>query len=576
MPASSRAQRLDDVLALIDQYVADVLAGRRVVGRLERLAVERHARDLERVERGEAPGLRFDPGCGAHALEFVVRRVRHSKGEWAGKRFRFTSRSSWQAFALWSMFGWQRKRDDGRWARRFRYVYVSVARKNGKSMIAAVVLLYMLAFDGEGGAECFAAATKRDQAKIVWTQAAGIVRKDPELRKKIRVIASRSHMYVIDDPESYAQALGRDQDSHDGLNPHLAVVDEFHAHKDGSQRDVLQSGQGARIEPMMLVITTAGSKRTGPCWEDDDTAARVLEGTATDDTLFAFIARPDEDDDPELTTTLQKANPNLGESVYEQAIRDDLRAARNAPGKWPEFRRKRLNLWTEESLSWLGTEVWDACAGDVLAAELAGQPCVVAIDVSAVQDYTAAVACWLAPDGLLRLKPRLWIPGETLIERERTDRVPVAEWVRQGWVERIPGAVIDQDAIKQYLVDLRERHDIRKVAIDPYNGWKLATDLMTLGFEVEHFRQGWATMSPAMKETERRLLSQTLQHDSNPAMRWMFANVAAVRDSAGNVKPDKDRSANRIDGPVAAIMAVGVAAKLEDTDPGIGSWVISA
>ena len=553
----------NELRAFVSGYIESVQSGARVVGKYERLGVERHLRDLARTD----PELRFNERRALHMLRFAVTLVRHTKGVWAGERFEFSAASSWQAFILWSLFGWER-RTDGEWRRRFRSAYISVGRKNGKTMLAAIVAIYLLAFDGEASAEVYFAATKRDQAKIGWKQAASIVRqsRSKELRKLIKIVDSRSNMNIEDDG-SVCEALGRDADTMDGLSPSCGIVDELHAHKNRDTWDVLESGMGARKNPLMLGPTTAGSVRAGLCWDLDHDAVRILEEVITDDTLFGYIARVDDGDAWDDPAVWPKANPNLGVSVYPEKLEDAARKAANNIAYLGEFRRKHLNEWTEADTAWLALDKWDACSsGPIDADALRGRRCYAAIDLSSTSDISALVLVFPPapateadpePEDRWQVLPFYFIPSETIPARVKTDRVPFDAWVDQGRVIATDGDVIDHAAIRHKLIDLGGLYDIREVPMDPYNGWQLASELQGCGFEVVQFRQGFASMSPAMKEAEKLILSGKLDHGCCPVLRWMLRNISVKTDPAGNIKPDKSRSADRIDGIVSLIMGVG-------------------
>lgn len=547
------AQELE---ADVQKYIVGVLKRRVVVGRLVRLAVERHERDLE---KGAARGLRFNAKRALRALWWISNRLRFSKGRWAGKPFEL---APWQAFIVWCLFGWERKGSDGAWRRRFKTGYVSVARKNGKTELAAALGLVALVLIGERetGGEVYSAATKRDQAAICWKAAAAMVKKSPELLKEIGVHESRYNLAHYPSDSKF-ETVSADSDTLDGLGPHFAIVDELHAHRTSGVWDVLESGTGARSEPMMLAITTAGEKRSGVCWDLETDAIKILEGIGeaegAGDDLFAFIARLDDGDDPFNATVWAKSNPNLGISCLPEKLEIAARVAKRRPSALPEYLRKNQNLWTERSLAWLPMTEWDACAGKVDAEALRGEKCFVALDLSSVADYTAGAAVFPRPDGSYDALFRLWCPEETLVDRATTDRVPVTAWEKQDLIHATPGAVVDQDAVKDWLVNLRERYDVVEVPMDPHNATKLRVELEGLGFVVVDMRQGWVTMSPAIKETERIIRKKLLRHGGHPVIRWMFSNVAIKRDARENYSMDKARSGDRIDGISALSMAIG-------------------
>jgi phage terminase large subunit-like protein len=491
-------------------------------------------------------------------LCWIEYRCRFTKGEWAGQDFRL---SPWQAFVLWCLFGWERK-VRGQWVRRFRVAYMSVARKNGKTELAAAIGLVFLLVPGEAekGGEIYSAATKRDQASVSWRAAASMVRRNRALANEVGVHESRQNLAHYD-TESKFETVASDADTLDALGPQLAIIDEYHAHPDARVFDVLRSGMGARREPLMLVTTTAGGKRQGACWELETDAIKILEGIGeaegSGDDLLAFIARLDEADDWSNERVWVKANPNLEVSCHLDYLRVEHRAAKRRPGAVGEFLRKHMNLWTEVSSAWMEMPDWDGCSAAVDLEALRGKRCFVGIDLSAVSDYTAAVAVFPHEDGYMDVAPAFWIPAETLVERGRTDRVPVMQWVQQGLVTATDGNAVDQDAVKEWLINLRERANVAEVPTDPHNATKLQTELLQLGFNVSSMRQGWVTMSPAIKQTEILIRKRRLRHGGNPVLRWMFSNVALKRDAHDNVSLHKGRSADRIDGIVALVMAVG-------------------
>lgn len=562
----------DELEREVGDYISGVLSGAVVAGRLVRLAVERHQRDLVAAARGER-GLRFNRRRALRAMWWMEHRLRFSKGEWARKPFRF---APWQSFIVWNLFGWERF-VDGRWIRRYRTAYLSLARKQGKSELVAGIglLCLVVAGEAEAGGEVYAAATKRDQAHIVWESAARMVRASPLLKKEIGVHDARHNLAHYETGSKF-ETVSADADTLDGLSPLVGIVDEYHAHPTTEVYDVIESGMGARREPLMLVPTTAGAKRQGPCWDLESDAVKILEGIGeaegSGDDLFAFIARLDEGDEWTNEAVWPKANPNLGVSCHAEKLRIGARVARRRPSALNEFLRKHMNLWTEVSTAWLPMDAWDApevCA-PIDADKLRGRRCFAGIDLSAVSDYTAGAAVFppAKDDPAWYVVPAFWIPDETLVERSRTDRVPITTWVERGLVTATAGPVVDQDAVKEWLLNLRERYDVVEVPMDPHNATKLQTELMALKFTVVSMRQGWVTMSPAIKQAEILVRSKALRHGGNPVLRWMFSNVALKRDANDNLSLNKARSGDRIDGIVAMVMAIGRAAAHETTKRG--------
>ncbi|MBF8255860.1 MAG: hypothetical protein HW404_368 [Anaerolineales bacterium] len=540
--------------SLVTQYAEDVVRGRLVTGRLVRLACERHLRDLK---QGHKRGIHFDAEAAARAIGFFGI-LRHSKGEWAGQVFEL---ALWQAFIVGSVFGWMRA--DG--TRRFRTALEEVARKNGKTTMLAGVGLLLAFFDGEPGAEVYAAATKRDQAKICWSEAKRMVQKTPALKSRIQVLTANLHNPAT---ASKFEPLGADGDTTEGLNPHGAIVDELHAHKTRAMVDVLEEATGARRQPLIFHITTAGFNRNSVCYEYHDYSIKVLEGIIDDDTWFAYIAAIDELDEWTDPKCWIKANPNLGISVKLDNLERRCEQAKEAPGRQNAFKRMRLNVWTEQAERWLDMAVWDENDGACDLEDLYGQPCFAGLDMSSTTDLTALELAFPDPDETedLDVLSFFWCPKEGVARRARVDHVPYDVWVEQGHIEATEGNVVDYDHVRRRLNELRDDFDIKAVVIDRWNSTQLQTQLQGDGFNVVPMGQGYASMSAPTKELERRIVGRKVHHRGNPVLRWMASNVAAEQDAAGNIKPSKAKSTERIDGISALVMAVDQLIRDEDED----------
>jgi phage terminase large subunit-like protein len=543
-------------LAPYHVYARDVVAGRIHASRWVVLAAERHLRDLR---DGAERGLRFDPAAAQHALDFFGL-LRHSKGQWAGKPFVL---QPWQAFIVASLFGWQIQ-VDGEWVRRFRKAYVQIGRKNGKSTFAAGIVLYLFYGDGEPGADVYCAATKNAQAKIVWGEAMRMVKASPRLARAIGITGGErpgqmANMHVIE-TASKLEPLGADRDTTDGLNPHGAVVDELHAHKTRGMWDILETAIGARRQPLLLAITTAGYDRHSICWEVRDYSAKVLEGVLADDSWFAFVAEVAEDADWTDEAVWPHGNPNLGISVKLDDLRALAAKAEATPAAQNAFRRLRLDQWTDQASRWMPIGTWDACRGEVDPAALRGRVCYAGLDLSSTRDLTALVLYFPpvpAGDPLGRLLAYFWVPEENVEKRERDDRVPYRAWIAAKLITPTPGNVVDYDRIREFVKGLAVRYSIAEIAYDPWRATQLAVQLQEDGATCVEFRQGMASMAGPMAEAEKLILGKKIVHDGHPVLRWNLSNVAVKSDEAENVKPDKARSRERIDGLVAWVMAVG-------------------
>lgn len=529
------------------QYVRDVLSGAVLVCKWVRLACERHQRDLE---TGAERGLFFDEQAAMVVITFFSL-LKHSKGEWAGRPVIL---EPWQQFVVWNLFGW--KLADG--TRRFRTSYLEVARKNGKTTLAAGIGLYLLMADGEGGAEVYSAATKRDQAKICWGEASRMVKSSRALQRE-GAVAFTSNIHVVETNSKF-EPLGADADTMDGLNVHGALVDELHAHKTGDLWDILETATGARRQALMFAISTAGSNRQTICFQQHEYTQKVLEGVIEDDSWFGMIYTIDEDDEWDDESVWIKANPNLGVCKKLDDLRRLAKRAKEIPSRLTAFLRLHLSLWIQGATKWIPRMHWDACAMAVEGDGLRGRTAYGGLDLSSTSDVTALV--WVFPpqaDGdLYQVLCRFWIPEEAMVERSRHDRVPYDVWVRQGYMMATPGNVIDYDFILAQVEDDLAAYDITELAFDRWGASRIQTQLMELGDEdfLVQFGQGFASMSPPMKELEKLILGHKLAHGGNPVLNWMADNLVVREDPAGNLKPDKEKSIEKIDGMVALVMAL--------------------
>lgn len=547
--------------AIVEQYCDDVLNGRIPACQYVKQAVRRHLDDLEHARER---GLHFDKNAAQLVIDFFGL-LKHSKGEWAGQTIEL---EPWQQFVTWSLFGW--KREDG--TRRFRTAYVEVSRKNGKSTWAAGVGLYLMVADGEPGAEIYTAATKRDQARISHAEATRMVKVSPPLRKRITI--HRDNLF-IDGTASLFKPLGADSDTMDGLNVHGAVIDELHAHKTRDTWDVLDTATGSRRQPLIFAITTAGYNRQSICWEQHQYTEKVLSRTIEDDTWFGVIFTLDQDDDGELDDWEDegnwiKANPNLGVSKKWDDMRRKARKAKETPAALNAFLRKELDVWTQAEVRWISREHWDQCDAPVRGDQLAGRMCYGGLDLSSKIDITAWVLVFppLVDGGTYQIMCRFFVPEWSMHERTRRDRVPYEAWVRQDYITATPGNVVDYDFIVAQIDEDMQRYDVQEVAFDRWGASQIQTTLQNLGGEefLVQFGQGYKSMSPPMKELEKLILSHRLAHGGNPVLTWMADNLVARRDPAGNIKPDKQKSLEKIDGMVALIM--GLDRAIRHDEPG--------
>jgi phage terminase large subunit-like protein len=545
-----------------NQYIDDVLTGRQVACKWVRLACERHQRDLA---NGQDRCLKFDDAAARHAIDFF-RFLRHSKGEWAGQTVEL---EPWQQFVIALVFGWMAQDDQGSWLRRFRTTFLEVARKNGKSTIAAGVGLYLFDADGEPGAEVYTAATKRDQARITHSEATRMVKASPFLRRRIRTF--KDNLNILNTAAKF-EPLGSDTDSMDGLNVHGAIVDELHAHKNRETWDLLDTATGSRRQALMFGITTAGVDRQSLCWDMHEYTEKILVGLVQDDSFFGLIYTLDpkvvdvdgrvieEGDDWEDERCWVKANPNLGVSKKIEDMRRKALQAKEMPTMLNSFLQRELNVWTQATVRWVNAPKWLACNQPVDADGLLGRTCYGGLDLSSTTDVTAFVLVFSpqVPTDPYQVICRFWIPEETMKLRTKRDRMQYQTWVRQGYMVTTPGDAVDHDFVLAEIEELRQRYDIQEIAFDRWGAAHVQTKLQDMGGEdwLVQFGQGFASMSAPMNELERLILSGRLAHGGNPVLTWMAGNLVATMDSAGNKKPDKAKSTEKIDGMVALIMAL--------------------
>jgi phage terminase large subunit-like protein len=570
------AKRPDDIEHPM-QYAFDVIEGKILTCKLVQLAVKRHFNDLK---KGHKRGLYFDETAANRAIGFF-KFVKHYKGEFAGKEFVL---SPWQKWLVWVLFGW--KRDDG--TRRFRYAYTEIARKGGKTTFAAVIGLYMMLADGEAGAEVYSSATKRDQAKICFGDAQELV-KNSDLKRFATVYKHNIHSLKT---ASKFEPLSSDANSLDGPNPHCSIIDEFHAHKTPEMYNVMKSGMGARQQPMQFTITTAGFNKVGPCFKLRKTLIEILQGKKEDDAYFILIYTLDKDEEWEDETMWIKANPNLHYIPTQISyLRGEYIQAKNEGGTSEvNFKTKNLNLWTDASKTWISDEKWVGCQREIDWEELKGKPCYGGLDLAKSIDTSCLALAfpfkkqaWAVieetEDGdeiitykqelkagetgeltyldALKFKYFFWVPRDNAEERTRRDAVPYIDWIREEYIEATPGNVTDYNWIKARILRIAEQHQLKSIAYDRYNASTLVNDLMEEGVSMAPFGQGFVSMGAPTSHFERMVLGGLIEHDGNPVMRWMMGNIEIKRDPAGNIKIDKDKSSEKVDGPVATVMAIG-------------------
>ena len=538
----------------VKDYMEDVLSGKIPACEYLKLAVERHKRDLE---KGGERGLWFDKEDANRVIDFFGL-LKHSKGEWAGEPFRL---EPWQKFVVWVVFGW--KNSDG--SRRFRTSYLEVARKNGKSTFLAGLGLYGLGFDGESGSEVYSIATKEDQARITHNEGRSMAMKSGNLGGLATV---HKKAVSIDSLDATWIPLGADSKKQDGLNPHLTLVDEFHAHPDRSMLDVMDSAVGSRRQPLLFIVTTAGFNVQSVCYYEREYAIRVLKGDVDDDSYFAIIFTLDRDEvsgellddwkDPEVWI---KANPNLGVSVRIEDMERMCKKAIESPLTLNNFLTKKLDVWTTQETKYFNMEKWNACSNVVDEKELLGKECYVGIDLASKNDIGSVVCLFPLEDGRVALLPKFYCPRKGAEERSRKDRVPYLKWADEGYLTLTKGSRTDYGVIKKDIEEIFGKFDVRKVGFDQWNFEYLYQRLVVDGADEDVFVQYGQTlknMSEPTKDLDLLVVEGRLVHNNNPVLKWMASNTAVYTDANDNVRPVKNKSSEKIDGIVATVMARGL------------------
>lgn len=535
----ARTQRTDRTISRVNAYAEGVHSGRIPAGRMVRLAVERWFADWERDD------IYFDKRDFVTYLQ-MCSLLKHYKGEFAGRSFRL---EDWQLFVEANILGWKRA-DTGH--RRYTYADVEVARKNGKTTLAATNALYFLLFDGEPAAEVYAAAVDKEQAKLCFDTAKELaLRGDPEISGLLHPY--RNSLVCMETASAF-KPLTKDTKNKDGLNPHAAICDERHAWQSNEMMDVIKTGMGARRQPMVFSITTAGTDTSLPYYKDLQYLRDVLEGKVEKDNHFIYICELDEGDDWNDEATWYKANPNLGVSLSLEYMRAEYKEAKQKGGTTlASFLTKNLDMWVDTPDTWIPDD--DVVANLHDAPDLAGEECWVGIDLAAKTDITA-VAFWFP-----RYKSVRWlymVPEAKVTDPSRGDRVDYRAWADGGLLAVAPGKVLDEGWFVDRLLQEMDRYDVKGIAYDPWGMWNILGKFGRYQDRLEPYRQSIQYMSVPTKWVESEVLQHTLDFGGNAISRWMFGNVVLYRDPNDNIKLDKARSRNKIDGVVALVDAVGL------------------
>lgn len=492
----------------------------------------------------------YDEELADYAVMFIES-LCHTKGTWAGKKFKLLD---WQKQIIRDLFGIVKPNG----YRQFNTAYIEIPKKNGKSELAAAVALLLCCGDGEQRAEIYGCAADRGQATIVFDVAADMVRMCPALNKRCKILTSQKRI-LFTPTNSFYQVLSAEAYSKHGFNIHGVVFDELHTQPNRKLFDVMTKGSGdARMQPLYFLITTAGTDTNSICYETHLKAKDILEGRKIDPTFYPVIYGAGEDEDWTDPKVWLKSNPSLGETIGMDKVQAACDSARQNPGEENSFRQLRLNQWVKQAVRWMPMEKWDACAVPVNEEMLEGRVCYGGLDLSSTTDLTSF--CLVFPpeddDEPYYVLPYFWVPEDTLDLRVKRDHVPYDVWNRQGYLETTEGNVVHYGYIEKFIERLGERFNIRDIAFDRWGATQMSQDLENMGFTVVPMGQGFASMSPPTKELMKLTLEKKIAHGGHPVLRWNMDNIFIRTDPAGNIKADKAKSTEKIDGAIAMIMAL--------------------
>lgn len=492
----------------------------------------------------------YDKSAADYAVAFIEN-LCHTKGTWAGKPFELID---WQEQIIRDLFGTLKPNG----YRQFNTAYIEIPKKQGKSELAAAVALLLTCGDGEERAEVYGCAADRQQAAIVFDVAADMVRMCPALSKRVKILASQKRL-IYTPTNSFYQVLSAEAYSKHGFNIHGVVFDELHTQPNRKLFDVMTKGSGdARMQPLYFLITTAGTDTHSICYETHQKAKDIIEGRKIDPTFYPVIYGADESDDWTNPKVWKKANPSLDITVGIDKVKAACESAKQNPGEENAFRQLRLNQWVKQAVRWMPMEKWDKCAFAVDEDELEGRVCYGGLDLSSTTDITAFVLVFppLDEEDKYIILPYFWIPEDNLTLRVKRDHVPYDMWERQGYLQTTEGNVVHYGFIEQFIEKLGERFNIREIAFDRWGAVQMVQNLEGMGFTVVPFGQGFKDMSPPTKELMKLVLEQKIAHGGHPVLRWNMDNIYIRTDPAGNIKADKEKSTEKIDGAVATIMAL--------------------
>lgn len=492
----------------------------------------------------------YDKESADYAVEFIEC-LKHTKGQWAGKPFELID---WQEQIVRDIFGTLKSNG----YRQFTTAYVEIPKKNGKSELAAAFSLLLTCADGEERAEVYGCAADRQQASIVFDVAADMVRMCPALNRRVKILTAYKRIIYLP-TNSFYQVLSAEAYSKHGFNISGVVFDELHTQPDRRLFDVMTKGSGdARTQPLYFLITTAGNNLNSIGYETHQKALDILEGRKVDATFYPVIYGAKENDDWTDPEVWRRVNPSLGITIGIDKVQSACNSAQNNPAEENSFRQLRLNQWVKQETRWLSVKKWDECQSEFDENFLFGRVCYGGLDLASTTDLTAFVLVFPPQDDADKffVLPYFWLPQETLSVRTLKDKVPYDLWHKENFLQVTEGNVVHYGYIEQFIMNLREKFDIREIAFDRWNATQLTQNLADEGITMVQFGQGFASMSSPTKELEKLVLEKKITHNGHKVLRWNIDNIIVRQDPAGNIKIDKAKSSEKVDGAVAMVMAL--------------------
>ena len=530
-----------------DSYAIDVIAGREPACNWVVLACKRYLNDKKRKD------LKFDESKVDLVINFI-QLLKQSKGEFGGQKLIL---QRWQKFILANIFGFYKTNDAGKLVRRFKKVYIEIPRKNGKTTMAAAIALYMYILDREEGPEIYFAATKKDQARICYDEAASMIRYNAELSSHLSIQRSSNRVLFSNGKFGFMTPLSADSDKMSGLNPHCAICDEVHEMSNSGIIDLLTTAIGARRSPLIFEITTAGKRLDSICYEHSKMTEEILQGIKDDDGWMGIKYGIDEGDDWTLPATWRKANPNLGVSKKWDYMYSEYQEATNRASKVNVFKQLDLNVWTFGGKGWITDEQWMACEDRMSDEDLKNLPMWAGLDLAETRDFSALSMVFKLPDGNLYLKVKMWCPEENAVELAKQSQPFILNWANDGWIDFTDGNVTHFDKIEEDIITELSKFNCQALAFDRRYAGTMPNHLIEKGINASAYAQTASMMSQPIKEIERLVISKGIRHDGSPSMRWMMSNAKVKENQGDEVKIIRGKEGGKIDAVISSIMAVG-------------------